>query len=164
MKYCLECGTKLTEKFLANEGTIPYCPSCDAFRFPVFNTAVSMIVLNQTQDKILLIKQYQRDDFILVAGFVNKGENGEHAVAREMKEELGLSLSSLHYNKSAYYDTSNTLILNFTCVAVDESLAGMTEEVDYAEWFSFAEARLRIKAGSLAQMFLESYLQHLEAR
>lgn len=161
MNYCMECGTKLEPKFLENEGDIPYCANCQAYRFPVFNTAVSMIVLNPMQDKVLLIKQYQRDEFILVAGFVNKGENGEHAVAREIGEELGLQLRSLHYNKSEYFDKSNTLILNFTCVAETASLAGVTAEVDYAEWFSFEEARKMIKRESLAQLFLENYLRQL---
>lgn len=161
MNYCMECGTKLEPKFLENEGDIPYCANCQVYRFPVFNTAVSMIVLNPMQDKVLLIKQYQRDEFILVAGFVNKGENGEHAVAREIGEELGLQLRSLHYNKSEYFDKSNTLILNFTCVAETASLAGVTAEVDYAEWFSFEEARKMIKKESLAQLFLENYLRQL---
>lgn len=161
MNYCMECGTKLEPKFLENEGDIPYCANCQAYRFPVFNTAVSMIVLNPMQDKVLLIKQYQRDEFILVAGFVNKGENREHAVAREIGEELGLQLRSLHYNKSEYFDKSNTLILNFTCVAETASLAGVTAEVDYAEWFSFEEARKMIKKESLAQLFLENYLCQL---
>lgn len=161
MNYCMECGTKLEPKFLENEGDIPYCANCQVYRFPVFNTAVSMIVLNPMQDKVLLIKQYQRDEFILVAGFVNKGENGEHAVAREIGEELGLQLRSLHYNKSEYFDKSNTLILNFTCVAETASLAGVTAEVDYAEWFSFEEARKMIKRESLAQLFLENYLRQL---
>ena len=47
MKYCIECGAKLTEKecinFGLSEGMIPYCPICNEFRFPVYNTAVSKI-------------------------------------------------------------------------------------------------------------------------
>ena len=46
MKYCYECGTKLTEKFLENEGMIPYCETCQEFRFPIFSTAVSMEIFN----------------------------------------------------------------------------------------------------------------------
>lgn len=42
--FCKNCGTWLTEKFLENEGNIPYCETCGEFRFPSFNTAVSMII------------------------------------------------------------------------------------------------------------------------
>ena len=55
MKYCFECGTKLIEKTLKNEGNIPYCEKCGEYRFPIFSTAVSMIVKNPAQNKILLI-------------------------------------------------------------------------------------------------------------
>ena len=35
----------------------------------------------------------------------------------------------------------------------------MTDEVDQAEWFSIEAARANIKKGSLAQRFLENYLE-----
>ena len=158
MKYCMECGTKLTEKYLENEGMIPFCPSCNMYRFPVFSTAVSMIVMNPAKEKIPLIKQYGRDDFILVAGYVNKGEDAEHTVAREIKEETGMVVKDLHYNRSSYFEKSNTLMLNFTCVVEDDDLSGLTKEVDYAQWFTFEEAKANIKDGSLAQKFLNQYL------
>ena len=82
MRYCMHCGHKLDEKYLMGEGMVPYCPSCAEFRFPVYNTAVSMIVMNKELDKVLLIKQYGRDSYILVAGYVNKGEDAEDAAAR----------------------------------------------------------------------------------
>lgn len=158
MKYCMECGTKLEDRYLEGEGKIPYCTSCHEYRFEVFNTAVSMIVVNKSQDRILLIQQYSKKDFILVAGYVNKGENAEHAVLREIDEELGMKVSDIRYNSSQYFETSNTLILNYTCTVVDENLDGITEEVDYAEWFSIEEAQEKIKKNSLAQAFLENYI------
>ena len=159
MKHCMECGTKLVTKYLENEGNIYYCTSCKADRFPVFNTAVSMIVLNSKKDKILLIKQYGGSDYILVAGYVNKGEDAENTVIREVKEELGLDVIELKYNKSRYFERSNTLMLNFSCVVSDESLENMTQEVDEAMWFDFEGAKDNIKKDSLAQHFLLDYLK-----
>lgn len=158
MKYCMECGTRLQEKYLENEGMIPYCPKCEVFRFPVFNTAVSMVVTNETKDRILLIKQYGGDSFILVAGYVNKGESAESAVARELKEEMGLDITGCSFNKSEYFEKSNTLMLNFTCVVTNMGLENMTSEVDYAEWFDIEGARKNIRQKSLAQKFLEYYV------
>ena len=91
-KYCQECGTVLTEKYLENEGMIPFCPKCNQYRFPMYNVAVSMIVVNKSTDNILLIKQYGRPFFILVAGYVNRTESLEHAVIREIKEETGMTV------------------------------------------------------------------------
>lgn len=158
MKFCMECGTKLEERYLENEGMVPYCPHCEAFRFPVFNTAVIMIVLNPARDQVLLIQQYGRPSYILVAGYVNKGENAEHAVRREVREEIGLDLTEVHYNRSEYFEHSNSLMLNFTCVVADDSLDGMTAEVDRAEWFPLEQACREIRQGSLAHHFLEEFV------
>lgn len=77
MKYCLECGTELVMKESEGEGQVPYCNACEMFRFPIFSTAISTAVLNREKNKILLIQQYNRPDYILLAGYVNKGEDAE---------------------------------------------------------------------------------------
>ncbi len=166
MKYCYECGTKLTERFLEREGMIPYCENCRTFRFPIFNTAVSMEIYNPGRDKLLLIQQYGRKRYILVAGYVNKGESAEHAVAREVMEEVGLRVVEYKFNKSEYFEKSNTLMVNFACVVDSEDLSYMTDEVDKAKWFSIEDAKREIFHGSLAEKFLlgalekELYTEH----
>ena len=47
-KHCFECGTALIEKELEEEGIVPYCPKCQQYRFPMYNVAVSMIVVDAT--------------------------------------------------------------------------------------------------------------------
>lgn len=158
MKYCYDCGTKLENRYLQNEGMIPYCSSCQKYVFPVFSTACSMIVLNKTKDKILLIKQYNRDDYILVAGYVNIGENAENTVVREVKEETGLNVIDLKFNKSEYFSKSNTLMLNFSCVVDCEDVI-LNEEVDEAKWLSIKDAYENIMPCSLAKSFLKYYIK-----
>lgn len=162
MSYCTECGTKLTEKYLENEGMIPYCESCKAFRFPTFNAAISTIVYAPDAKRLLLIKQYGKDRNILVAGYVNKGESAEHALAREVREEIGLNVISCCFNKSEYFAKSNTLMLNFACMADSDDLSGMTKEVDYAAWYTPEEAKDAILHESLAERFLLNWLDKRE--
>ena len=155
MKYCYECGTKLTPQMLKGEGMIPYCPQCGKYRFPIFSTAVSMIVRSPQHDKILLIQQYGTGSNVLVAGYINKGESAEEAVVREVKEEIGIDVSELDFNKTAYFARTNTLMINFVCTADTTDLSRVnTEEVDKAAWFTPQEALAAIKPDSLAQRFL----------
>ena len=91
MRYCMVCGGRLKMKYLQSEGCdIPYCEGCGGFRFPVFSTAVSMVVLSPDREKYLLIQQYGTPFWRLTAGYINRGEDAEHAVRREIMEELGL--------------------------------------------------------------------------
>ncbi len=159
MNYCMHCGTKLHLKEHRTEGgMIPYCDTCGDYRYPVFNTAVSMIVVNPARTRMILIKQYGRPHNILVAGYVNKGEEAEAAAVREVREEIGLEAREVHYNCSHYYAPSNTLMLNFT-VVVDDVEAHPNWEVDSWRWFSMDEVRSGIKPHSLAQTFLLRYLE-----
>ena len=134
MNYCMECGTLLHPKSHGEEGVFPYCDTCGAFRYPVFNTAVSLLVVDEAEENILLIRQYGRPHYILVAGYVNCGENRSH-----------------------YFAPSNTLMLNFT-VRVPVKDARPNREVDDWCWFSLPEARENIKPGSLAEAFLLGWL------
>ena len=158
MLYCMQCGEKLEMRYLPSEGRdIPYCTACGDFRFPVFNTAVSMIVTCPATGRIALIRQYGRPGFILVAGYVNRGEDAEDAAVREVREEMGLKVTAVRFNHSHFFAPSNTLMLNFTAEVESEEVHVNTEVDSYA-WFSKDEARQQILQGSLAQAFLEGAL------
>ena len=159
MKYCYECGGLLEDAFLNDrEGKVPKCTRCGRFQFPVFSAAVSMIVQSPEKDRILLIQQYGRKDNILAAGYIGRGESAEDAVIREVKEETGLDVTELHFNRSEFFEKSNTLMLNFICTVSDTDLSGTDhEEVDKAQWFSLDQAKKEIKHPSLAEKFLLHY-------
>ena len=155
MNYCMECGGRLEQRFHEGEGKlIPWCDSCKAWRYPIFNTAVSMVVMDEKKEKILLIRQYGRPAYVLVAGYVNRGEDAEDAAAREIREELDMTVTSLRFNHSHYFAPSNTLMLNFTAT-VSEEQPRPNREVDDWSWFSLEDAKANIKPGSLAEAFLK---------
>lgn len=158
MKHCVECGAKLELRELENEGMIPYCPECKQFRFPIFNTAVSMIVVDPEQKKILLIAQYGRPTYILVAGYVTRGENAETTCMRELMEETGMEAAKIRFNRSKFFEPSNTLMLNFTVELKPGQTVRTTDEVDSWNWFTFDEARENIRPNSLAKEFLCGWL------
>lgn len=157
-KFCRECGTALVPKELENDGIVPYCPKCEAFRFPQYNVAVSMIVVNEEKDEILLIQQYGRQSYILVAGYVTRGEALEDAVRREIREETGMTVSHMKFNRTQFFEKSDTLMCNFTAFVKDASGFSPNDEIDSCAWFTREEARANIRPNSLAEWFLVSYL------
>ncbi|MBQ9196061.1 MAG: NUDIX domain-containing protein [Clostridia bacterium] len=163
MKYCMQCGARLRMKEHETEGhPVPWCDACGDYRFPVFNAAVSMVTFSADRHRVLLIRQYGRPFWILPAGYINKGEDAEDAVRRELGEELGLNVQSLCFNRSRYFPPSNTLLLNFA-VAVEQGDPRPNWEVDDWRWFTVDEARENIKPQSYAQAFLLHYLDHRKA-
>ena len=156
--HCRKCGAKLIEKEMKNEGIVPYCPECEEYRFPQYNVAVSMIVVNKSKDEILLIQQYGRPSYVLVAGYVNRGESLEDAVRRELKEETGMTVSELKFNRTQFFERSESLMCNFTAFVEDDSEMDPNYEIDKYSWFSREGARENIRPDSLAEFFLNSYL------
>ena len=158
-KFCPECGSRLEDRELEHEGMVPFCPRCGEYRFPMYNVAVSMIVLDARAKKVLLIKQYGKDFYRLVAGYVNRGETLEHAAARELKEETGLTAESVRFNRTRFFEPSNTLMCNFTVAVKDPSELNPNYEIDSCAWFTFEEARQNIRPEILAGKFYNAWLE-----
>lgn len=157
-KHCRECGAALIKKELMGEGIVPFCPKCGEFRFPMYNVAVSMIVVNRQTNQILLIQQYGKTSYVLVAGYVNRTESLENAVAREIKEETGMTVSEIRFNRTRFFERSNTLMCNFTAFVENDAELQTNEEIDSFAWFDYNEARRNIRPNSLAAYFLNTFL------
>ena len=158
MKHCPECGAPLTEKELEHEGLVPFCPVCGEYRFPMYNVAVSMIVVNEQNQKTLLVQQYGKHFYRLVAGYVNRTETLEHAAARELKEETGMTARRIVFNRTRFYEPSNTQMCNFAVFVKDDSELNPNWEIDSWSWFSFEEARDALREAKLASWFMNSWL------
>ena len=140
MNYCMECGTKLELRHLENEGEIPFCSQCNQFRFPIFNTAVSMICIDVKNQKILLIKQYGRPDYILVAGYISRGEDAEAAVKREVFEETGVHIKDITYYKSQPWGYDGNVLMGFFAKLDGNRKITMDEdELSVAEWVNYKD-------------------------
>lgn len=158
MNFCIECGTRLLLKELEHEGLIPYCDNCKVFRFPQYNVAMSAIVYDEKEEKILLIQQYGMKRNILVAGYVSRDESLETAVIREIAEETGLVVTDICFNASRFYEKNNVLMLNVACRVSDASRLNCNHEIEEARWFTPDEARAAIYPHSLAEEFLVTWL------
>lgn len=155
--FCIECGSPLSQQLDNEKSLVPFCKSCQIFQYDPFNVAVSMILMNPTRDKLLLVKQYGLDTFRLVAGYVNKGENVTECIKRELNEELKLDSLELRFNDTAYFEPSNTLMINYIVTLSSENVE-CNEEIDEALWVTFDEAHKLIKPHSLAELFLRKFL------
>ncbi len=154
--FCPHCGSRLVLREQPEDGPEPWCPVCGTWRYPGFSTACSMIVLDPSSERVLLIDQYGKRG-ILVAGYVPKGESLEKTVRREVAEEVGLELTDLQFNSSEYFSPSNTLMVNFACHAASADVRP-DHEVDAWRWVGRGEVLDSMLQGSLAQEFVRRYL------
>lgn len=159
--YCQDCGQKLALRYCENEGLIPYCNTCEKFCFPPFKTAVSMCVVNRTQDKLLLAK-HTNGEVIFLAGYVKKGESAEKCIVREIKEEIGLNVIRYKYIGSRYHEPKNVLMLNFIVTVPNGPLKLNRDEIEETYWYTFDEAREHITGDTTAEYFLNCDITELK--
>ena len=100
-KFCPKCGGLLTKK----TKTLFICNRC-GFHF-YQNPKPSNALIAMTGDKqVLLVKRKlnpKKGFWDLPGGFIDLNENIEDSLIREIKEELGITLSRFKYFNS-YYD------------------------------------------------------------
>ncbi|HZU57216.1 MAG TPA: NAD(+) diphosphatase [Actinocrinis sp.] len=137
-RYCSRCGHP-TE--VAAAGHIRRCANCGTEHYPRTDPAVIMAVTDP-DERLLLGRGSAWDQrrFSVLAGFVEPGESLEQAVAREVAEEAGLTVTSVTYLGSQPWPFPCSLMLGFTATVDDpERVRADGEEVLEVRWFTRAE-------------------------
>ena len=145
-RHCGFCGAPTRA---AHSGHQRVCDGCGAVLFPRTDPAV--ITLVRRDDRCLLINQpaWPPDRFAAVAGFVEPGETLEQAVAREVAEEVGLSLTAVEYVASQPWPFPHSLMIGFRSVVAPGELR-LGEEVREARWFTRAELGQAVENGTVS--------------
>lgn len=137
-RFCANCGT-LTESFRAGWGR--KCGNCATEHFPRVDPVVIMIA--EHDGRALLGRQpsWPAGRYSALAGFLEPGESIEEAVAREIQEEAGVSVSGVRYVASQPWPFPSQLMIACIGIADDDAITLDDNELETAGWFSRDEVR-----------------------
>lgn len=138
--------------------------------------AVIIVPTHIEENKLVIIKQFRVpiNDYVyeLPAGLIDKGESFEHTVARELKEETGLDLIEIDYEKTkakVYVSTGMTdesvALVYCTCsgkiskeyLEADEDIEVMLLSKEEARKLIKSNKPIDIKALLSIQNFIENF-------
>ena len=117
--------------------------------FPRIDPAVICLV-HDGGDRAVLARQavWPERMFSLLAGFVEAGESFEVCVAREIREEIGLTVRDVRYLGSQPWPFPRSLMVGFHALGdPDEEFAFNDGEIAEAAWFTRDEVRAALDAG-----------------
>ena len=134
------------------------CEHCGKEVWPQLATAV--IVLIHKGDEVLLVhaKNFQRDFFGLVAGFVETGETLEQAVERETLEETGIHIRNIRYFGSQPWPYPCGLMVGFQAEYDDGEIHLQHSELSAGGWFKKENLPDIPEKLSIARMLIDNWL------
>jgi len=152
-KYCGVCGKEL----VMSSNISKQCPHCGNEIWPLLSTAV--IVLIEREDKALLVhaRNFRKNFYGLVAGFVETGETLEEAVKREVREETSLEISDLRYFASQPWPYPCGLMVGFFAKYKSGEINLQEEELTDGGWFTRDELPTLPEKMSIARRLIESW-------
>jgi NAD+ diphosphatase len=117
--------------------------------FPRIDPAVICLV-HDGGDRAVLARQtvWPERMFSLLAGFVEAGESFETCVAREIREEIGLSVRDVRYLGSQPWPFPRSLMVGFHATGdPDQDFSFNDGEIAEAAWFTRDEVRAALAVG-----------------
>ena len=145
MRHCPQCGAVLEAEMA---GWVLRCPEDGIEQFPRTDAAVIMAV-RDGQDRLLLARNahFPAGFHSVLAGFVEPGESLENAVAREVGEEVGITVEEVEYVGSQPWPFPRSLMLGYRAWAPGaDELTLQDEEIAEARWFTREELGAALEA------------------
>ena len=93
--------------------------------------------------------QWPEGRFSVLAGFVESGESLEQAVAREVFEEVGVTVTAPRYLGSQPWPFPRSLMLGFFAEATSTKITRDPEEIAEALWLTRAELAAAVENGDI---------------
>ena len=155
-RFCGVCGRPTASR---QGGHVRACDNPDGphLTFPRTDPAVIMVVSHDGLDgqppSCLLGRQkaWPMGTYSSLAGFVEPGESLEEAVAREVFEETGVSVTDVTYRASQPWPFPSSIMLGFRARALTTEIHLDPDELDDARWFTVAQVRQFGEWGKVAE-------------
>ncbi len=157
---CGRCGKKLIESTTDMALT---CENCRARYYPQIAPAVIVLVTRTDKDgrgeQVLLghNRNFSGKMYSLIAGFVEAGESAEDAVRRELREETGVEVKNITYQRSQHWSFPFSLMLGFRAEYASGDARGDGMELDDVRWFSRENMPIIPQPGSIAYRLLKEW-------
>jgi NAD+ diphosphatase len=133
-RHCGRCGTPMERRH--TEFAV-VCPACGHEVWPAIHPCVIMLV--HRGDQILLARHARSVGtvpvFSCLAGYVEAGEQLEHTVAREVREEVGVEVGTPVYVESQAWPFPSQLMAGFLVPWVAGEPVPDGTEILAAGWF-----------------------------
>lgn len=159
-RYCGRCGHETRSQ---THERAKICPNCGLTSYP--RLAPAMIVRvdrvsAEGEPQILLARasRFPAGLFSVLAGFVEPGETLEECVQREVREEVGISVTNIRYFGSQPWPFPHSLMIAFTAQHEAGEIEVDPDELVEANWYSAGDLPNTPPPPSVAHRLIHAWL------
>lgn len=162
-QFCSRCSAPVTPAQSGERAMV--CAVCHLRQYPRVQPCVITAITRpnpQTGEMQILLAHHHRYgsqssplQYGLIAGFVEVGESLEHAVVREVAEEVGISVTNIRYVSSQPWPFPSNLMLGFQAAYADGDIVIQEDELSHAAFFDISALPKIPFKGSIAYELIE---------
>lgn len=156
-QYCGICGAPMEWASVISKR----CTQCGEELWPKLSTAIIVLVRKGEEALLVKAKNFRRNYYGLVAGFVETGETLEECVAREVMEETGLRVTNIRYFGSQPWPYPMGLMIGFQADYVEGDIALRDGELRDAAFFRRDNIPPIPGKMSMARMLIDDWLREV---
>lgn len=138
------------------------CPSCGLTSYPRLSPAMIVAVTRTGAhgEEILLARNHRfpTGRYSVIAGFVEPGESLEECVGREVREEVGVTVTDIRYFGSQPWPFPNSLMVGFTARYAGGDIRLEESEIAEARWFGVADLPQVPPKISIARQLIDAFV------
>lgn len=159
-RFCGRCATP-TEPAPPPNDRAMRCPTCGLLAFPRLAPAIIVLVTREEDGKALLARgaNFPVPMYSCLAGFVEPGETMEHAVHREVREEVGIELKDVAYWGSQPWPFPHSLMLGFRATYAGGDLVLDEAEILDAQWHGPDDLPMIPPGMSIARKMIDKWVE-----
>jgi NAD+ diphosphatase len=142
-RHCGHCGGTTEIK---DGGWRRSCWSCGRQHFPRTDPVVIMLIVDPEGERCLLGHEarFAPNMWSTLAGFIEHGEDVEHAVRRETMEEAGIKIGEVRYHSTQPWPFPHSLMIGCHGIAETTEITIDPKEIQDARWFTRNEILLML--------------------
>lgn len=160
-QFCSRCAAPVVHAASAERAMV--CQVCRLRQYPRVQPCIITAITRpnpQTGEMQILLAHHHRYgqqktpqqalQYGLIAGFVEVGESLEHAIVREVAEEVNISLKDIRYVSSQPWPFPSNLMLGFRASHAGGDIVIQEDELSHADFFDLSNLPKIPSKGSIA--------------
>ncbi|TFG64797.1 MAG: NAD(+) diphosphatase [Spirochaetales bacterium] len=158
--FCGRCGAALDQ---IDHERSKKCPACGLLAFPKISPAVITAVVRDGKLLLAHNKNFKAGMYSLIAGYVEPGESLEHAVAREIKEEVSIDVKNIRYFGSQPWPFPHSIMLGFTAEYAGGEIREDGVEIEDAGFYTAGDFPMVPSKGSISRKLIDWFTEAFPA-